>query len=553
VLRWLRDIDPDDASVGGKAAGLARLVRAGLPVPDGFVLTPGPLDETALDEALGLLAAPTLAVRSSATCEDQRTTLAPGVFHSALGVMPGGVREAIGQVRASLDGPVARAYLARRGITGAAMVVIVQSEIPGQAVTVYTFAPGVPDHVLVDPPPQLLPRDAPSELIQLALACEQALGGFADVEAVVTGEGHTWIVQARPLHSAVVVDPGPWSGEVLGFSREWPDTLWTWDAAHNPAPLSPAQAGLVALVDAAGAAPLHQRVVHGYLYTAPHGAPRREIPPEELARVFEEELLPALEDKLGWIDRAGSLDEALAAYVAFYAVYAGVLGPAVSAAKRAPGGAPRLTRPLTASGDLSAVWDVAAPLLAGEHSAVDLAEADDLLFARAQAAIRRALALHATRRGISFDDVLHLPLGAAGDGALAAANRTRRVAQRSLTPPAHILGGRPLFAPVSGDGLILRGWGAGGQASGVVSLVEEGLRAPPGSIAVVPTVIPAMALLLGDIAGLVAEHGGPLGHGIALARELGIPCVVGCAGACKLLRSGEPVWIDGAAGVVVKL
>ncbi len=44
---------------------------------------------------------------------------------------------------------------------------------------------------------------------------------------------------------------------------------WRWDAAHNPLPLSPAQAGLVALVDARCAVPFAQQVIGGYLFYRP--------------------------------------------------------------------------------------------------------------------------------------------------------------------------------------------------------------------------------------------------------------------------------------------
>ena len=44
------------------------------------------------------------------------------------------------------------------------------------------------------------------------------------------------------------------------------DDDWTWDAAHNPLPLSPAQAGLVELVDAKCSVGFRQKVVGGYLF-----------------------------------------------------------------------------------------------------------------------------------------------------------------------------------------------------------------------------------------------------------------------------------------------
>jgi pyruvate,water dikinase len=62
-----------------------------------------------------------------------------------------------------------------------------------------------------------------------------------------------------------------------------------------------------------------------------------------------------------------------------------------------------------------------------------------------------------------------------------------------------------------------------------------------------------MAPLLRGAAAIVAEHGGLLGHGASLAREMGIPCVVGCVGAMAHLTDGDDVWVDADAGVVVPL
>ena len=51
------------------------------------------------------------------------------------------------------------------------------------------------------------------------------------------------------------------------------------------------------------------------------------------------------------------------------------------------------------------------------------------------------------------------------------------------------------------------------------------------------------------VVGLVTERGGPTSHTAIIARQLGIPCVVGCAGALAL-KSGTPVLVDGATGSV---
>ncbi len=46
--------------------------------------------------------------------------------------------------------------------------------------------------------------------------------------------------------------------------------------------------------------------------------------------------------------------------------------------------------------------------------------------------------------------------------------------------------------------------------------------------------------------------GGLISHGAVVAREYGLPCVVGAEGATKVFKSGDVVVIDGAKGIVTK-
>ena len=62
-----------------------------------------------------------------------------------------------------------------------------------------------------------------------------------------------------------------------------------------------------------------------------------------------------------------------------------------------------------------------------------------------------------------------------------------------------------------------------------------------------------MTFLLHAATAVISEHGGLLDHGAAIARELGVPCVVSCRGAWTHLRDGDTVWLDGNAGVVIRL
>jgi phosphohistidine swiveling domain-containing protein len=72
----------------------------------------------------------------------------------------------------------------------------------------------------------------------------------------------------------------------------------------------------------------------------------------------------------------------------------------------------------------------------------------------------------------------------------------------------------------------------------------------PGSILVCPTTTPAWTPLFGQAAGLVTDIGGILAHGSIVAREYGIPAVMGTGNATKRVVDGQMITIDGARGVV---
>jgi pyruvate,water dikinase len=55
------------------------------------------------------------------------------------------------------------------------------------------------------------------------------------------------------------------------------------------------------------------------------------------------------------------------------------------------------------------------------------------------------------------------------------------------------------------------------------------------------------------IAGLITEIGSPLSHGAVVAREYGIPAVVGAKGAKKFLYDGDIVRLDGDRGIIEKV
>lgn len=99
--------------------------------------------------------------------------------------------------------------------------------------------------------------------------------------------------------------------------------------------------------------------------------------------------------------------------------------------------------------------------------------------------------------------------------------------------------------PVSG------GSGATGAGGGAGSgPVHHGEDPPAGAVLVVRTLDPSLAPVLPRLAGLVAETGSVLAHLAILAREAGVPTVVGMGGALDRFPPGTVVRVDGASGAV---
>lgn len=77
-----------------------------------------------------------------------------------------------------------------------------------------------------------------------------------------------------------------------------------------------------------------------------------------------------------------------------------------------------------------------------------------------------------------------------------------------------------------------------------------GAHLEPGEILVAPSTDPGWTPLFLTAGGLVMEMGGPNSHGAVVAREYGIPAVVGVADATTRLRTGQLITVDGGAGTV---
>ena len=87
-----------------------------------------------------------------------------------------------------------------------------------------------------------------------------------------------------------------------------------------------------------------------------------------------------------------------------------------------------------------------------------------------------------------------------------------------------------------------------GRARVVLDMTEADLE--PGDILVTPHTDPSWTPLFVAIAGLVTEVGGLMTHGAVIAREYGLPAVVGVEHATQLIPDGQWIRVNGTGGYV---
>ena len=239
IVPALRLTDATDVTAcGGKAANLARLMAAGVPVPDGLVLTSDALQHSEIDIAplVAIMAAGPVIVRSSAIGEDSDEASFAGQLESVANVTTElDLRNAIARVCASQHAERVVAYQRLRNKPLAGMGIVIQRQVHAVVSGVlFTESPMNPGEMLlehcaglgealvqgaVDPGRIVISRNdvrrwkriAEAEgdivitseeigtLARLALQIEQTFDQPQDIEWTIDTAGRLWIVQSRPI------------------------------------------------------------------------------------------------------------------------------------------------------------------------------------------------------------------------------------------------------------------------------------------------------------------------------------------------------------------
>ncbi|WP_218028500.1 PEP-utilizing enzyme [Nocardia yamanashiensis] len=140
-----------------------------------------------------------------------------------------------------------------------------------------------------------------------------------------------------------------------------------------------------------------------------------------------------------------------------------------------------------------------------------------------------------------------------------AQRRAERTTFATMTLPASWQGTPvPISAtdarPSTRERSVITGIGAsGGVVEGVVRVIEDPAfndLAEAGEVLVCGTTDPSWASVIVLAAALIVDVGGLLSHAAVVAREIGVPCVIGTGDGSAVLRTGDRVRVNGTSGTV---
>ncbi len=576
-----------------KAARLGALLRAGFPVPPGHVFEAMPDNDT-LDKVTTpwrTLGQRTM-VRQAQADEDSAHA-----SHAGMGTSIGGLTNVDAIVHA----------WPREMQTGDA--VLVQAEIAWSALLVAAWEQGA-WFVEVHTTPHPLSSgatpvcahtadafDAPyapalrTLLARLETSADPAWVGL-DVELVVDETGALWIVQLRPLVRAVTSLYRPFK---LAAGAQWPSRgTWALDAEHNPAPLSVAHAWLVQTLAQRDATLPASCVVYGWLYaedapSSPTAEPADD-PRPRLQRLLTHDLPFArqarqqLQHALTYASSVHANEMLRDAFACTHQAIARHVALGTNLPARSPH-PPEQAPGFLALRDhyrdvLPLAWDIASPTLAdtvevappapfappafdtltAQEAVWILREWDDLLFACGLSCMRLfhgwAAAQAGAPQALAFlytaNEWVEVLTGARSlNDALAHARQTAWDAQRQALPPPRIEHGRACPVPRI---QALHGIAMGPSVDGTVLNVTDlahlaSSEVHATSVVVLPTLTAQAAVVLRarGVRAVCTEHGGALGHGALMARELGLSALLGCRD-CTKLATGTHVHLNTQVG-----
>ena len=136
-----------------------------------------------------------------------------------------------------------------------------------------------------------------------------------------------------------------------------------------------------------------------------------------------------------------------------------------------------------------------------------------------------------------------------------AAKRRRLFEENKGKPALPIVTEERFNEPVAElNNTVITGCGASqGIGSGTVKIiygVDELWKVKKGMIVVTPMTFPEFSPIMSLVEGIITDEGGICCHAGTLAREIGIPAVVGTRNATKILRDGIKIRMDGLKGIV---
>jgi len=158
---------------------------------------------------------------------------------------------------------------------------------------------------------------------------------------------------------------------------------------------------------------------------------------------------------------------------------------------------------------------------------------------------------------LRFEEIQNVVRTQRADDQLIRERRQAFASYRALTPPRVLTSdGEAVAGAYRRDdvpdgalvGLPVSAGTVEGRARVILDMAEADLE--PGDILVTAFTDPSWTPLFVAIAGLVTEVGGVMTHGAVIAREYGLPAVVGVEHATRLIRDGQRIRVHGTDGYV---